>query len=56
MTWTNNVEGDTAYDEEKISPSGGILFKATDTLSLYADYLEGLRPGQGRAFHLGQRR
>lgn len=30
--WTNNVKGDTAYDEEKISPSGGILFKATDAL------------------------
>ncbi|SBW79947.1 TonB-denpendent receptor [Pseudomonas veronii 1YdBTEX2] len=44
--WTNNVKGDTAYDEEKISPSGGILFKATDALSLYANYLEGLSQGK----------
>ncbi|PSL90675.1 TonB-dependent receptor [Pseudomonas sp. R9.37] len=44
--WTDNVKGDTAYDEEKISPSGGILFKATDTLSLYANYMEGLSQGK----------
>ncbi|CAH0321328.1 TonB-dependent receptor [Pseudomonas brassicacearum] len=44
--WTNNVKGDTAYDEEKVSPSGGILFKATDRLSLYANYMEGLSQGK----------
>jgi iron complex outermembrane recepter protein len=44
--WTNNIKGDTAYDEEKISPSGGILFKATDKLSLYANYMEGLSQGK----------
>lgn len=44
--WTNDVKGDTAYDEEKISPSGGILFKATDKLSLYANYMEGLSQGK----------
>ncbi|TCV69882.1 TonB-dependent receptor [Pseudomonas fluorescens] len=44
--WTNNVKGDTAYDEEKVSPSGGILFKATDKLSLYANYMEGLSQGK----------
>ncbi|MGN8275721.1 TonB-dependent siderophore receptor [Pseudomonas sp. SMN5] len=44
--WTNNVKGDTAYDEEKVSPSGGILFKATDKLSLYANYTEGLSQGK----------
>ncbi|WP_426178180.1 TonB-dependent siderophore receptor [Pseudomonas sp. TWRC1-2] len=44
--WTDNVKGDTAYDEEKVSPSGGILFKATDTLSLYANYMEGLSQGK----------
>ncbi|AEV62843.1 TonB-dependent receptor [Pseudomonas ogarae] len=44
--WTNNVKGETAYDEEKISPSGGILFKATDKLSLYANYMEGLSQGK----------
>ncbi|SCW97166.1 MULTISPECIES: TonB-dependent receptor [unclassified Pseudomonas] len=44
--WTNSVKGDTAYDEEKVSPSGGILFKATDKLSLYANYMEGLSQGK----------
>lgn len=44
--WTDDVKGDTAYDEEKVSPSGGILFKATDTLSLYANYMEGLSQGK----------
>jgi iron complex outermembrane receptor protein len=44
--WTDNVRGDTGYDEEKVSPSGGILFKATDKLSLYANYMEGLSQGK----------
>ncbi|MEN5148301.1 TonB-dependent receptor [Pseudomonas orientalis] len=44
--WTDNVKGATAYDEEKISPSGGVLFKATDKLSLYANYMEGLSQGK----------
>ncbi|MNH89657.1 Ferrichrome receptor FcuA precursor [compost metagenome] len=44
--WADNVKGDTGYDEEKVSPSGGILFKATDKLSLYANYMEGLSQGK----------
>ncbi|QXH63741.1 TonB-dependent receptor [Pseudomonas azerbaijanorientalis] len=44
--WTDNVKGDTGYDEEKVSPSGGILFKATEKLSLYANYMEGLSQGK----------
>jgi iron complex outermembrane receptor protein len=44
--WTDNVKGNTGYDEEKVSPSGGILFKATDELSLYANYMEGLSQGK----------
>ena len=44
--WNNGVKGRTAYDEEKISPSGGLLFKATDKLSLYANYMEGLSQGK----------
>ena len=44
--WNNDVKGKTGYDEEKISPSGGILFKATDKLSLYANYMEGLSQGK----------
>lgn len=44
--WEDGVKGETAYDEEKLSPSGGILFKATDQLSLYANYMEGLSQGK----------
>ena len=44
--WSDNIKGATAYDEEKVSPSGGILFKATDKLSLYANYMEGLSQGK----------
>lgn len=44
--WTNDVKGVTGYDDEKVSPSGGLLFKATDKLSLYANYMEGLSQGK----------
>lgn len=44
--WNNGVRGPTGYDEEKVSPSGGLLFKATDKLSLYANYMEGLSQGK----------
>ena len=44
--WNNGVKGLTGYDEEKVSPSGGLLFKATDKLSLYANYMEGLSQGK----------
>lgn len=44
--WSDDVKGDTAYDEEKVSPSGGILFKASERLSLYANYMEGLSQGK----------
>ncbi|MBC3953744.1 TonB-dependent receptor [Pseudomonas triticifolii] len=44
--WSDNVKGDTAYDEEKVSPSGGILYKVTDELSVYANYMEGLSQGK----------
>ncbi|TDF84424.1 TonB-dependent receptor [Pseudomonas sp. H9] len=44
--WSDGVKGATAYDEEKLSPSGGVLFKATDRLSLYANYMEGLSQGK----------
>lgn len=44
--WADGVKGDTAYDEEKLSPSAGVLYKLTDQLSLYANYLEGLSQGK----------
>jgi len=44
--WSDGVKQPTAYDEEKFSPSAGVLFKATDQLSLYANYMEGLSQGK----------
>ncbi|YCH23978.1 TonB-dependent receptor [Pseudomonas sp. D1-3] len=44
--WENGIKGETGYDEEKLSPSVGVLFKATDQLSLYANYMEGLSQGK----------
>lgn len=44
--WSDGIKGDTAYDEEKVSPSGGILYKVTDQLSVYANYMEGLSQGK----------
>ena len=44
--WENGRKGETGYDEEKLSPSVGVLFKATDQLSLYANYMEGLSQGK----------
>ncbi len=44
--WSNGIKGDTAYDEEKLSPSAGVVFKATEQLSLYANYMEGLSQGK----------
>ncbi|WP_313202837.1 TonB-dependent receptor [Pseudomonas sp.] len=44
--WSAGVKDDTAYDEEKVSPSGGVLLKVTDQLSLYANYMEGLSQGK----------
>lgn len=44
--WTNGVKGATAYDEEKVSPSAGVLYKLSDQLSLYANYMEGLSQGK----------
>ncbi|WXL25999.1 TonB-dependent receptor [Ectopseudomonas mendocina] len=34
------------YDESRLSPATAILFKATDEISLYANYIEGLSQGQ----------
>ncbi|WP_437880036.1 TonB-dependent siderophore receptor [Pseudomonas sp. LRF_L74] len=44
--WSNGEKRPTAYDEEKLSPSLGVLLKATDQLSLYANYMEGLSQGK----------
>ena len=35
----------SGYDEDAITPVGGLVFKATDQISLYANYAEGLQPG-----------
>jgi iron complex outermembrane receptor protein len=44
--WSDGVKGDTAYDEEKVSPSAGVLLKVSEQLSLYANYMEGLSQGK----------
>ncbi|MCX2888593.1 TonB-dependent receptor [Pseudomonas sp. DCB_BI] len=44
--WSDGIKGATAYDEEKVSPSGGVLLKVTDQLSVYANYMEGLSQGK----------
>lgn len=44
--WSGGIKQPTNYDEEKFSPSAGVLFKATDQLSLYANYMEGLSQGK----------
>ncbi|WP_144940558.1 TonB-dependent receptor [Pseudomonas alabamensis] len=44
--WEDGIKGDTAYDEEKVSPSGGVLYKVSDQLSVYANYMEGLSQGK----------
>jgi len=33
------------YKDNRISPVGGVVFKATDTLSVYGNYVEALTPG-----------
>lgn len=44
--WSNGIKGVTAYDEEKLSPSGGVVFKVNEQFSLYASYMEGLSQGK----------
>ncbi|MGG5292125.1 TonB-dependent siderophore receptor [Pseudomonas shirazensis] len=44
--WRDGVKGATAYDEEKVSPSGGVVFKVNQQFSLYASYMEGLSQGK----------
>ncbi|VFR34251.1 Ferrichrome-iron receptor [plant metagenome] len=36
----------SAYDDSVISPMGGIVFRATDNLSVYANYIQGLARGE----------
>jgi iron complex outermembrane receptor protein len=36
----------TSYDQSRTSPVAGIVFKAREDLSVYANYIEGLSPGE----------
>ncbi|WP_421793364.1 TonB-dependent receptor [Hydrocarboniphaga effusa] len=38
--------GGKVYDDNTWSPMGGLVFKASDKVSLYANYIEGLVPGE----------
>tara|TARA_Y100000748_G_scaffold248086_1_gene212761 strand:+ start:773 stop:3193 length:2421 start_codon:yes stop_codon:yes gene_type:complete len=44
--WTNGIKGETAYDEEKVSPSVGVVYRLAPQLSVYANYMEGLSQGK----------
>jgi iron complex outermembrane receptor protein len=43
----NNVSGavSSSYDKSAVTPLAGVLFKATQNVSLYANYIEGLSKG-----------
>ncbi|MBX8827840.1 TonB-dependent receptor, partial [Ochrobactrum sp. SFR4] len=34
------------YDESRVTPAVGVLFKATDNVSVYANYIQGLSQGE----------
>lgn len=36
----------SGYDENRITPVGGIVYKPLESLSVYANYIEGLLPGE----------
>lgn len=44
--WTNDVRDEEQNDETDTSPLVGVVYKATDTISLYANYVEGLTQGE----------
>ncbi|PJC87130.1 TonB-dependent siderophore receptor [Vibrio sp. HA2012] len=45
---STNYDGvmDVQYDDSAISPFAGIVYKATDNISLYTNYAEALTPGE----------
>lgn len=45
-TWSNGVRDAQRYDERATSPAMGLVFKASERLSLYANYMEGLSQGE----------
>ncbi len=36
----------SAYDDDAITPALGVVYRASDAVSLYANYAESLQPGQ----------
>jgi iron complex outermembrane receptor protein len=43
---TNPGGAQTSYDQSRVSPVVGVVFKARDDLSVYANYIEGLSKGE----------
>ena len=41
-----NTGAETRYDESRTSPVAGIVYRATQQLAVYANYIEGLTPGE----------
>ncbi|WP_159561201.1 TonB-dependent receptor [Alcanivorax sp. S71-1-4] len=42
---TGNRDTNFSYDEDALTPTVGILYKLTPTVSMYANYIEGLQKG-----------
>ncbi|MNF50891.1 Ferrichrome receptor FcuA precursor [compost metagenome] len=45
-SWSDGVRDEPVNDETDTSPLVGVVFKVTDQLSLYANYVEGLTQGE----------
>ncbi|WP_249675228.1 TonB-dependent receptor [Pseudomonas abieticivorans] len=45
-SWSNGVRDEPVNDESATSPALGVVFKATEHVSLYANYVEGLTQGE----------
>lgn len=48
-----NTSERTFYEESEITPSVGVVFKLTEQVSLYSNYIESLRQGESLATGLG---
>nr|WP_095168700.1 TonB-dependent receptor [Pseudomonas sp. Irchel 3H3] len=45
-SWSNGVRDEPVNDETDTSPALGVVFKASDRLSVFANYVEGLTQGE----------
>lgn len=45
-SWSDGVRDEPVNDEKATTPAVGVVFKATESISLYANYMEGLTQGE----------